>query len=188
MSKGEWLPSDPKRVNEYFDQVFNPPLTDRLRRLGVKSLKLSIAIAENDENPELRQTLFASRDVNLTELKLGVAMFEREMSEQELTVLTATADADAVSRIESCLSGLTPPALPEYRPSLLLDLLVPFDRAQDMHANLGEIYPLWVERYGPRKAAVVRALQIWLLIGGTWWEKLLSTGERLLKSARLIGS
>jgi len=75
-----------------------------------------------------------------------------------------------------------------YRPSFILDMLVPYDRAQDMHANLAELYPVWVSRHGARRAEWIHRTQVALLIGGTWWEKLLSTGERLLKVARLIGS
>lgn len=74
-----------------------------------------------------------------------------------------------------------------YRPSFLIDYLVPARRAQDMHANLEDIYPKWVERHGARRAAWIRTMQVVLLIGGTWWEKLLSTAERLLKVVRISG-
>ncbi|MGN6690283.1 MAG: hypothetical protein ACTHJU_05025, partial [Sphingopyxis sp.] len=72
-------------------------------------------------------------------------------------------------------------------PSILLDCLVPFDRAKDMHANLEDIYPVWVERHGAAKAVWIKRWQVALLIGGTWWEKLLSATERLLKVMRLSG-
>ncbi|WP_030540542.1 hypothetical protein [Sphingobium sp. DC-2] len=74
-----------------------------------------------------------------------------------------------------------------YRPSLLLDMLVPAERAQDMQANLAELFPLWVERHGQLKANMICRFQVILMIGGTWWEKVLTTCERLLKVFRLSG-
>lgn len=75
-----------------------------------------------------------------------------------------------------------------YRPSILIDALIPFDLAQDMHANLADLYPRWVERHGSGKAIWVVRLQVGMLIGGTLWEKTASFAERLLKIVRLIGS
>jgi hypothetical protein len=74
-----------------------------------------------------------------------------------------------------------------YRQSLLIDLLVPSDRAQDMHANLADLYPKWVQRHGERKAAWVARMQIAMLIGGNGWEKLAPIFDKLLKIVRLIG-
>lgn len=84
--------------------------------------------------------------------------------------------------------GADRPTSRGYRPSLILDILVPFARAQDMHANLEEVYPRWVERHGVRRAELIRACQVTWLIAGAWWEKALTTGERLLKVIRIVGS
>jgi hypothetical protein len=101
-----------------------------------------------------------------------------------ITATTTTTVAIDVDQGVALAATAVPPV---YRPSLLLDLLVPLDRAQDMHANLGELYPSWVERHGAGRASWIRRSQVALLIGGTWWEKILSTCERLLKVVRLIG-
>ncbi len=87
--------------------------------------------------------------------------------------------------------ALQPAARPRvpagYRQSLLIDMLVTSDRAQDMHANLADLYPAWVQRHGQRKAAWVARMQIAMLIGGNGWEKLAPIFDKLLKIVRLIG-
>lgn len=80
-----------------------------------------------------------------------------------------------------------PPAPAGYRQSLLIDLLVPSDRARDMHANLADLYPIWVQRHGERKAGWVARMQIAMLIGGNGWEKLAPFFDKMLKIVRLIG-
>jgi hypothetical protein len=67
-------------------------------------------------------------------------------------------------------------------------MMVPFDRAQDMQANLSDVYPLWVSRHGHSRAEMIRICQVAWLIGGMWWEKLLSSGERLLNIFRIFKS
>ena len=79
------------------------------------------------------------------------------------------------------------PVLDSYKPSMLIDMFVPIDRAQDMHANLDDLFPVWARRHGQSEAVWIKRIQILLLVGGTWWEKIVALAERLLKVARLSG-
>lgn len=122
------------------------------------------------------------------------------MVEPDVTIDGDAANVAALERIEALLIGEQSFAIQivdpwprqerladRYRPSFLIDCLVPTGRAQDIHANLDDIFPRWVERHGARKAGWIKSMQVLLLIGGTWWEKGLATAERLLKVARLSG-
>jgi hypothetical protein len=71
-----------------------------------------------------------------------------------------------------------------YRPSKMIDMFVPSDRAADMQANLAETYPLWVERHGLTAAHRIRKVQIARLIIGEYWNKALE----LINSIKLAGS
>ena len=74
-----------------------------------------------------------------------------------------------------------------YRAGRLLDLLVPHERAQDMHANLEEIYPCWVDRHGVRNAAMKLRLQIGILILGNLWERMRAVAGRVIAVAGFGG-
>ena len=130
--------------------------------------------------------IFVQRDVAEAEAKDGLTQpkqpSQKEVLDSSKAILLVLFLAAVVRASQNSRSTAA------YRPSFILDMLVPYDRAQDMHANLGELYPVWVSRHGAYRAEWVRRAQVALLIGGTWWEKLLSTGERLLKVVRLIGS
>jgi hypothetical protein len=68
--------------------------------------------------------------------------------------------------------------------SILIDALVSPDRATDMQANLAEVFPLWVKRYGLSAARWIRQMQIARLIIGEYWNKVLE----LIKAIKLAGS
>ncbi len=82
---------------------------------------------------------------------------------------------------------ITKPRADRYAPSLFLDLLVPAAQAQDMHANLEDLVPVWIERHGPHKAIWVQRLETARLIIGCWWQPVWTLVDRLLKIVRLGG-
>jgi hypothetical protein len=72
----------------------------------------------------------------------------------------------------------------KYSPSILIDSLIPPERAADMQANLADYFPIWVERHGLAKAHRIRKVQIALLIIGEYWNKAIE----LIKAVKLAGS
>jgi hypothetical protein len=96
-----------------------------------------------------------------------------------------TDDMLAIAEITNATHEAT--LYPKYRPSLLLDMLVPIAGSQDMQANLEELFPVWIERHGVQRARWIQRAQVAQLIGGNWWENILSSAERLLKIVKLIG-
>lgn len=69
-------------------------------------------------------------------------------------------------------------------PAILIDALIPPDLATDMQANLAEVFPLWVNRYGLTTARWIRQMQIARLIIGEYGNKVLE----LIKAIKLAGS
>lgn len=68
--------------------------------------------------------------------------------------------------------------------SILIDTLFSYDRAIDIHANLAEVFSLWVERHGLATAHRIRKVQITRLIIGEYWNKAID----LIKAVKLVGS
>ena len=104
---------------------------------------------------------------------------------ERLDVILAERQSSTIQIVDAWPRQAAP--VQRYRPSFLIDYLVPAGRAQDMHANLEEIYPRWVARHGACKAGWIKAMQVFLLISGTWLEKGLAIAERLLKVMRFSG-
>ncbi|CAD7336026.1 hypothetical protein FIM10_03975 [Sphingomonadales bacterium 56] len=119
-----------------------------------------------------------------TEIEQALERSLGEMNAKQLRVIYR----EALLKAWYLNRGVTQNPPVQYRASLLLDMLVPANRAEDMQANLSELFPRWVERHGTRRARWICRIQVVLLIGGTWWEKAIVTAERLLKVFRLIGS
>ncbi len=69
-------------------------------------------------------------------------------------------------------------------PAILIDALIAPDLAADMQANLAEVFPLWVKRYGLTAARWIRQMQIARLIIGEYGNKVLE----LIKAIKLAGS
>lgn len=109
----------------------------------------------------------------------------RVHTEAQAVLTWAAAETDRAFAVQPIV--VLPPLPAGYRQSLLIDMLVPSNRAQDMHANLADLYPTWVLRHGERKATWVARMQIAMLIGGNGWEKLAPIFDKWLKIVRLIG-
>jgi len=145
--------------------------------------------------PEASEDRFWEQDPVIGEAGVldGGDFSSERMTAKVREAVTLAAVAQMARALETILLRVDPEALsvevlPTYHPAWALDAFVPLSLAQDMHANLGELYPVWVQRHGLRNASRILRLQVAILIAGTWWEKALSTGERLLKSFRIIGS
>jgi hypothetical protein len=121
---------------------------------------------------EYHELVLNEKTASLRLIRKTRRRFMMTVSPQEVVMITAAGEI----------------APPVYRPSLILDLLVPLDKAQDMHANLDDLYPLWVVRHGVLRANLVLRCQVAILIGGAWGEKVISSAERLLKVLRIVGS
>jgi hypothetical protein len=73
----------------------------------------------------------------------------------------------------------------KYSHSFLLDLLVDVKTAQDMHANLSEVYPFWIKRHGSKRAAWICRVQTIALIFGYVGSNTLSIAERFVKLLKI---
>ncbi len=66
-----------------------------------------------------------------------------------------------------------------YAGSIWLDALLPFEEAEDVHANLREAYPIYVARHGERRACWVVNAQIGIVILRRWGKPLLNALDKV---------
>lgn len=71
--------------------------------------------------------------------------------------------------------------------TLLLDICLSPPIAHDAVANLQDVFPLWCDRYGIRRARWIFRLQTIFIVVGNRGGALLSFFERVAKLARLTG-
>nr|WP_157034163.1 hypothetical protein [Sphingomonas sp. Y57] len=80
------------------------------------------------------------------------------------------------------------PVLPPLCPrSFWIDALVSPDIAQDMQANLAEVFDIWVERHGERRARWILRGQVFRCISGDLVNRALGMVERIGAVVRQIG-
>jgi hypothetical protein len=65
--------------------------------------------------------------------------------------------------------------------SFMLDLCLPPATAEDAQLNLNDVYPVWVLAHGPRRAKLIRRVQILRLIIGHHWSYVRGGLDRILK-------
>lgn len=70
--------------------------------------------------------------------------------------------------------------------SFWLDALIDPNLAQDIQANLEDLFEIWVDRHGDRRARWIYRWQVFLTIGGHWLSKVLDLLERAAKLAKRI--
>ncbi|WP_294292065.1 hypothetical protein [uncultured Sphingomonas sp.] len=70
--------------------------------------------------------------------------------------------------------------------TLMLDLLMKPDEALDAAANLEDYHPMWVAKYGPKRAGRIFRIQMGRIIIGYWWGRLVTQVERVAKTVSLF--
>ena len=107
----------------------------------------------------------------------------------QATIETPPAASEAKPELAKTLSkeALLPESIFAPPSILLLDLFLSPDIAKDSLANLEDVFPLWCERHGIRRARWIFRLQTIFIIVGNRGAALLSFFERVAKLARLTG-